>query len=131
MMGRADFRTELCEARRVRAVLAADDEHDIDVFGELLRGFLPLVGRRADCAENPHIAGFFEEHADDGLEPFPGERRLRDDAEPWETSKLFRFLLGLDDVRVAARPFANALDFRVALLADDDDVVSLLCEFVR
>ena len=131
MMNNGLFRAKLRETRGVRTVLPADDEHHVHFRRESERRRLSLIRRRTDGPEDADVVRFRDEPRRYGLELRAGTSRLSYDAKLRKRRKAFRFFLRLDDGRMAAGPFQDALDFRMLLLADDHDAVAVLSQPIR
>ena len=123
------FARDLDQAVGVRRVGRADHEHELALAGELLdrdlavgRRVTDVVGLGADDPREPRAQG-----GDDRRRLVDRERRLGDERDPLRVGDVERldFVDGLDEDDVRRRLAGGPFDLLVALVADEDDRVSV------
>ncbi len=128
--GKPEILADLAQPVRVRGVVGPDDEEKVDLLAELDDGGLPVLRRIADVAgvwaddrgkarlqRRDHVLGVVDR-----------QRRLRDERDAFgiadgKRRDLMRFGNHVHD---AGDLTERTLDLRVAEMADEHDVVSLL-----
>src|SRR5256885_7248478 len=125
----AVFLAPLDEPWRVRWARAADDDHDVIVWGGLHRRFLALLRRAADLVVDLRLRVPRLDPADEVLGIPDRERRLAGDRDTVagqnESFDVIRFLNEVDAARrLADDPFR----FRMPFATDVDDLVTLVRE---
>jgi hypothetical protein len=118
---------------RVRAVLAADDDHRVDLASEDHGVVLPGQGHRTDGVHDPEVVRAAKAERGELLQLLRQDRRLAEDTDllgPWDTFPCRTVHVVDDDVLVAGVR-ADALDLGVVLVSDDADRVAGLGELAR
>lgn len=130
MVSQALLGTKLCEPCRVGTVLAADDQHEVNLAGKIYGSGLSLICRRTDGSQDPDVPRLLKKAHDNLTESRSGKRRLAHDAEFAAGLDGLCFILCLDDLCLSRRPFKDALDLRMFLLSDDDHTVPFIHELL-
>lgn len=90
--------TKLCEPCRVGTVLAADDQHEVNLAGKIYGSGLSLVCRRTDGSQDLDVPGLLKKAHDNLTEARSRKCRLAYDAELAAGLYPIGFFLGLDDL---------------------------------
>ena len=121
----------LVETARVSRVPATNDDHELDLRGDLGSAVLALLRCEADGLLDTKLLDTPFERAEHGGDAIGALRRLDNDTDP--CGQLIWELLGdvgNGDDRLSA-PSAYALDLGVTRFADDDDGVALFGKLPR
>ena len=123
--GRAELAGDLCQTGGVGRDAPADDHHDICLGGKRRTGALMAARGLADGVHHADFLGLGEKDAHDLGEARTGLRGLHDHTELLAARKGLG-LLGRTHDDGTGSVGQRGLHLRVALLADDDDLVAFV-----